>query len=232
MKINPLLKVINPDTFLDEYLKACGVEDPERYVNVTAKDFQDPWLYPNMEQAVERLHQAIEAQEGIGILQDTDCDGVMSSAIAYDFVRRLGSKPIMFWHTGKQHGLAPSSDENILLQAQEANVTLMWVPDAGSGDIEPCRELKRNGIDTIITDHHLAKENPCAIVVNCHFDDELNSNLTGAGVTEKLVRAYCDRYGLKAPDYSDLVAFSLVSDVANMISLENRAYILKANEEM
>lgn len=230
MKVKPLLNKINPATFLQDYLQVCGVNDVNEYLNAGLDVMDSPWDYPNMKEGVERLHTAISCGEQIGILQDVDSDGVMSATIAYDFLKKQGIQPIVFWHIGKQHGIVPSKDENMLQQIINSGITLLWIPDAGSGDINPCKELKQIGIDAIITDHHLAKENPYAIVINCHFGEGLNSNLTGAGVTDKFIEGYCEKYGTERPDYSDLVAFSLISDVADLTSLENRAYISNANK--
>ena len=230
MKVKPLLQSIDPSNFLVQYLQACGVKNVDEYLNAGLDVMDSPWLYPNMKEGVERLHTAISCGEQIGILQDVDSDGVMSATIAYDFLKKQEVQPIVFWHTGKQHGIGPSKDEDMLQQIIDSGITLLWIPDAGSGDVNPCKELKQLGIDTIITDHHLAKDNPYAIVINCHFGEDLNSSLTGAGVTEKLVKAYCEKYDIKPIDYSDLVAFSLISDVADLTSLENRAYISNANK--
>lgn len=231
MKVKPLLQSIDPYNFLNQYLQALGIQDVDEYLNAGLDVMDSPWLYPNMQEGVERLHIAISCGEQIGILQDVDSDGVMSATIAYDFLKKQGIQPIVFWHTGKQHGIGPSKDEDMLQQIIDSGITLLWIPDAGSGDVNPCKELKQLGIDTIITDHHLAKDNPYAIVINCHFGEGLNSNLTGAGVTDKFIAGYCEKYGIEQSDYSDLVAFSLISDVADLTSLENRAYIVKAQEQ-
>lgn len=230
MKVKPLLQSINPSNFLSQYLQALGIQDVDEYLNAGLETMDSPWDYPNMKEGVERLHNAISCGEQIGILQDVDSDGVMSATIAYDFLKKQGVQPIVFWHIGKQHGIGPSKDEDMLQQIIDSGITLLWIPDAGSGDVNPCKKLKQFGIDTIITDHHLAKDNPYAIVINCHFGEDLNSSLTGAGVTEKLVKAYCEKYDIKPIDYSDLVAFSLISDVANLTTLENRAYMNSANK--
>lgn len=230
MKVKPLLEQIDQSTFLQDYLQACGVQDVERYLNPDDGVFDSPWDYPNMKEGIERLHNAISCGEQIGILQDVDSDGVMSTTIAYDFLKKQGIQPVVFWHTGKQHGIGPSKDEDMLQQIIDSKITLLWIPDAGSGDVNSCKELKQLGIDTIITDHHLAKDNPYAIVINCHFGEGLNSNLTGAGVTDKFIEGYCEKYDIERTDYSDLVAFSLISDVADLTSLENRAYISNANK--
>ena len=62
-----------------------------------------------MGKAVERLHKAINNNEQVAILQDSDCDGIMSAVIAYDFLKNQGLSPNVFvsywkttWYYGKQ----------------------------------------------------------------------------------------------------------------------------------
>ena len=70
MKVKPLLQSINPSTFLQDYLQACGVEDVDKYLNAGLDVMDSPWLYPNMQEGVERLKKAIDGGEKIGVLVD------------------------------------------------------------------------------------------------------------------------------------------------------------------
>ena len=136
MKVRPLVEKINPSTFIEDLLTAYGVEDVGTYLSPTADLFESPWDYPNMDKAVERLHKAINNNEQVAILQDSDCDGIMSTVIAYDFLKNQGLSPNVLFHTGKQHGITVSNEENIVEQTINCGATLLWVPDAGSGNIK------------------------------------------------------------------------------------------------
>lgn len=70
MKVKPLLQSINSSTFLQDYLQACGVKDVDEYLNVGLDVMDNPWDYPNMEMAVERLKKAVDGGEKIGLLVD------------------------------------------------------------------------------------------------------------------------------------------------------------------
>lgn len=70
MKVEPLLKNIKSKTFLKDYLKACGVEDIDEYLTPDDSCFDNPWDYPNMDKAVERLKEAIDNKEQIGVVVD------------------------------------------------------------------------------------------------------------------------------------------------------------------
>lgn len=226
MKVRPLLSKINAKTFIEDLLTAYGIEDVETYLSPTADLFESPWDYPNMDKAVDRLHKSILNKEQIAILQDPDGDGVMSAVIAYDFLKNQGLSPIVLFHTGKQHGITVSDEENIIEQTINCGVTLLWVPDAGSGNIKECKKLKERGIDVLVTDHHsVERDNPYCILVNHHLGKGLNTQLTGSGVTEKVVEGYCEKYDLEQKDYKDLVGFSIVSDVSSLLEIENRLYL-------
>lgn len=163
----------------------------------------------------------------------SDCDGICSATIIYDFIKKISpNQPLIYFvHTGKQHGLSQSAEENIPLQAIENNVKLLIVPDAGSNNFNEFTLLKEVGIDTICLDHHevtapISERNENGIVINHHLGEGLNISLSGAGVSYQFVKAYCEYYDyLLGNSYLDLVATSIISDVCNMTSTENYAFV-------
>lgn len=164
-----------------------------------------------------------------GRVQLSDCDGMCSSALIYIFIKTISpEQPIQYFlHVGKQHGLAQSTEEDIVQQVINGGINLLIVPDAGSNNNKEIGFLKRNGIDCIVTDHHeVENANTNAIIVNHHLGDGLNIHLSGAGVTYKLVSAYCEYYDyVLGKEYLDLVATSIVTDVCDMTSPENFAFV-------
>lgn len=226
MQVTTLLSKINSATFLNDYLEANGIDDVESYLYPHAGCFDDCWGYPNMLEAVNLLGEAVYHHYKIGILADSDADGQYSATIMYLFLKELGVTPVMFYHVGKQHGLRPSKEENIVKQVIEKGIDLLIIPDASSGDAKECKELHDNGVEVLILDHHeITTPNPYAVIVNHHLGEGLNTALSGTGVVAKFVEAYCMHYMLLAPYYNDLVAASIISDVCDLASMENRAYV-------
>ena len=231
MKIKPLLNEINSDSFLLDYLTACGVEDSKKYLEADLSCTQSPWLYPNMKEAVDRLHQASKRNDKIGILIDCDYDGISSAACLYNFLMSVCPKLDIktFMHVSKGHGLVQNSEEDIVQQVIDSGVTLLFAPDSTSNDKDGCMQLKSQGVDIIVLDHHeIIEENPYAIIVNHHLDKtgELNTDLSGCGVTFKFIQAYAEDNAIDIGDlYYDLVATSIVTDVCSMLHLENRALV-------
>lgn len=227
MKVKPLLQSINSSTFLQDYLQACGVEDVDEYLNAGLDVMDNPWEYPNIEEGVERLKKAIDGGEKIGVLVDADCDGNLSAALIVKFLLRFTNNLAYFIHTGKGHGLVQSKEEDIVQQVIDSGVNLLIIPDAGSNDKAQCQWLKSNGIDVIICDHHeITTPNPYAIIINHHLGEGLNTALSGTGVTHKFVQSCAESWGINFGDlYYDLVATSIISDVCDLTTLENRAYV-------
>ena len=135
MKVKPLLQSINPSTFLQDYLQVCGVKDVDKYLNAGLEDMDSPWLYPNMQEGVERLKKAISCGEQIGILQDVDSDGAMSASIASDFLIKHGVQPIVFYHTGQQHGICLLKDGNMLQPIIDFKIKLLCITATRSAEL-------------------------------------------------------------------------------------------------
>lgn len=223
MDVKILMPKVNPKSFIDDYLQKMGIEYPQSYMDATRRNLEEPNRYLNIDTATHRLKQAIDNHERVGIIQDCDVDGVCSAVIAYQFLdSMMAEKPIVFFHTGKQHGIG-----DLLPQILNANLDLLIVPDA-SGKAEECKTLKDNGCDVIIADHHEYDfdSNPFAIIVNCKQQETTNQKASGALVMQKIVDRFYERYdGKKENDGGDLVGLSILSDSMSVLEIENRAYL-------
>jgi single-stranded-DNA-specific exonuclease len=104
--------------------------------------------------------------------------------------------------------------------------------DCGIRAHEPLYWAKDNGLDVIITDHHLPDEGegvpPAYAVLNpnqqgCEYPDK---NLAGVGVAFKLVQALFRERGRESqvPGFLKMVAIGTVADVAKLIG-ENRTIV-------
>ncbi len=175
-------------------------------------------MYKNMDVAVNLFNHA---KGSVGIVIDSDLDGACSAAIAYMLCKEYhpDTEPIIFAHTGKQHGCT-----DLLPDILAANINLLIIPDAGSSEIDACRELYEHDIKVIVLDHHIIEqENKHAVVVNPYRADNapnINTDISGTGVVEKFACALGSNQSFK-----DLVAISLISDICSLRSPENRKYV-------
>lgn len=219
IKIHPLLDSLNEATFLREYLSACQIADVDAYLNPDMIEYQSPDMYKNMDKAISLFNYHIPDGK-IVIVQDSDNDGSCSAAITYMLCREFGATNIkVLYHTNKQHGLS-----DLMPQIIAESPSLVVVPDAGSNNISECQELFQRNIAVLILDHHnIESNNYCAIVVNPFNDgqdEHINKSISGTGVVEKFSCALGSNQSFK-----DLVAVSLISDICNLRSLENRKYV-------
>ena len=226
LKVKPLLNKVNKNKFIQEYLKALGVEDINLYLNPNSSCLDDAKFYPNMEKAANLLFKATTNKYKIGLLVDVDCDGMCSATIVRTFLNTYYDiDPVIYIRQGKAHGLRASASEDIVEQIKADGIQLMIIPDAGTNDAPECHDLKAHGCDTLILDHHKVEvDNPDAVIVNHHLVDGLNTALSGTGVTAKFIQYYCEYYHVDAPYMDDLVAMSIFSDSCSLIPLENRCY--------
>ena len=226
LKIKPLLNKVSKNKFIQEYLKALGVEDINLYLSPNSSCLDDAKSYPNMEKAANLLFNAVTDKHKIGLLVDVDCDGMCSATIIRTFLNAYYDiDPVIYIRQGKAHGLRASASEDIVEQIKADGIQLMIIPDAGTNDAPECHDLKAHGCDTLILDHHKVEiNNPDAIIVNHHLGNGLNTALSGTGVTAKFIQYYCEYYHVDAPYMDDLVAMSIFSDSCSLIPLENRCY--------
>lgn len=199
-----------------------GIENWKQYLNLNEDCIHDFNLLKNIDKAVGCFIKHIENKSRIHIIVDSDVDGYTSASMVYRYIKQLRKDINVTYslHTKKQHGI--SEDIEIPKDCE-----LLIIPDAGSNDIEQCKELTEKGIDVIILDHHICdKQNDFAIVVNNQMCDYPNKNFCGAGIVYKFLKAIDEELW---EDYADkmldIVALGNISDVMDMRECETRYYV-------
>jgi single-stranded-DNA-specific exonuclease len=126
-----------------------------------------------------------------------------------------------------------------LEKAKENGFTLVISVDCGIRSFEPLEWAKANGLDVIVTDHHLSdgvRGNPPAVAVvnpnqaGCEYPDK---NLAGVGVAFKLVQALLrekDRENL-AKGFLKVVAIGTIADIMQLTG-ENRSIVALGLEDL
>ena len=70
MRVKPLLGKINLDTFIEDYLGACKVEDVGEYLNPTGLYVDEPSLYVNIDEACSVVKRHVDEGDKIAVLVD------------------------------------------------------------------------------------------------------------------------------------------------------------------
>lgn len=184
----------------------------------------DPMLLQDMDRAIARLRRAVQTRESVAVFGDYDVDGITSTCLVTDYLRRHGvpCQPYIPDRIEEGYGL---NTEAIATLAQ-SGVTLIVTVDCGITALEETAFAAALGVDMIITDHHECSDQAlpaAAAVVDPKRPDSKypNHGLAGVGVAFKLLCALegTDRALLR--DYADLVAIGTVADVMPLTG-ENR----------
>ena len=214
---------------ISSLLKTRGIEGEElqTFFQVGQESLIDPFKLNNMLEACQTVHDNLGKK--IFTLVDCDTDGFTSAAMLVNFLETELKQEVDYYvHSDKTHGLQPEVMEKIISGGYE----LVYFADAGSNDVEQCKELSERGIKVVILDHHESCENPYAIVVNNQLSEKYsNKSFSGAGIVWKFICAYCSSYPQEvrdcANDYLDLLALGNVADAMDMRSNETRYLILQ-----
>lgn len=218
------------DEIFDIILRQRGIQDVDNFLNPTEDDLLPLDSLYRIDEAYIRINRAIEENENIGILFDTDTDGITAGTIMTRYLRRFVDDITTYIDDGKQHGLKGQDLK------QFTSLDLLIVVDSLDEDAEQYRELSETGVDVLILDHHaIKKEIPYdeyTILVSSQRDYN-NPQLSGAGVVWKFCK-YLDEQFLTdyADELVDLAACGLVGDMMDMMVMENRYIVSKGLEKI
>jgi single-stranded-DNA-specific exonuclease len=214
-----------------------GLKEREAIKNFLDSDFNkipDPFLFKDMDLAVELIIEHIKKQNKILVYGDYDADGVTSSALLAEILKILKASVEVYIpdRVSEGYGLNKKAIEEFA----KNNIKLIITVDGGIRDKEEVAYAKDMGLDVIITDHHAApeKENlPDCLLINSNVQDETypSKNLAGVGVAYKLAIAIITK--AKLPEETkkklreqilDLVAVGTVADCVSLLG-ENRILV-------
>ena len=196
-------------------------------------DLYDPFLMRDMEKACVRLYEAIENEEKIVIYSDYDCDGIPGAVILQDLFKKINYKNFEIYipqRNSEGYGLNMGAIE----QFANSGIKLLITVDLGITAVAEVAQAEVDGIDVIITDHHLPPEIlPRAYaILNPKVDDYPEKMLCGAGVAFKFVQGFLKKYGNTNKNFKinegwekwllDMAGLATLSDMVPLLG-ENRA---------
>ena len=195
----------------------------------------DPLLLDGMRPALERIHQAIESRERIGVFGDFDVDGVTATAILCDGLAAMGAAsviPYLPHRVYDGHGLTTMALDRLSRQG----VTLIITVDCGIADVEQVAYAAARRIDVIITDHHTPQQMQpqAAAIINPKLDGSRYpfTELCGAGLAFKLMQGLYESAG--APWDAGLLELAALGTVADLVPLldENRYLVAEGLKQL
>ena len=202
-----------------------GIESREtawELLHASEDALHDPFLFAEMDVAVDRVLKGIEEGETIAVFGDFDTDGVTASALLYEALLALGGDAFVHLpHRVRDgHGLNAEAVDAIAGYGASVIITV----DCGITSGDEVRQAKQLGIDVILTDHHAPMGAPPeAFATVAPTSAYPFPFLTGAGLAFKLVQAIYQRLESPVPAGAlELASLGTVADMAPLLG-ENRA---------
>lgn len=198
----------------------------ENLLSWDLKTIPDLMSLKDIKKASQRLIEAIDREEKIGVYGDYDVDGTTSCALLYHFFKMLGVEADLVQPSRfiEGYGLHLSSIE----EAVEKKIKVLITVDCGITNNEAADLAREKGLDLIITDHHKdARETmPNAFaVINPNRRDENDGELkTLAGVAVAFALAVQVRndlisLGQKIPSIYPLLQFVAIGTICDLAHL-------------
>ncbi|MGP1485968.1 MAG: single-stranded-DNA-specific exonuclease RecJ [Campylobacter sp.] len=194
----------------------------EKDIHKKLSEIPTPEALKDVFKGAARIKEAIEKNEKIVIVGDYDVDGVIASVIMAEFFDDLGVSnytvriPNRF---SDGYGLNPQIVQDV------SDTDLIITVDNGISAVEAAQICKQNGIDLIITDHHMPPEIlPDAFAIinpkqkDCHFP---NIEICGAQVAWYMVGALKEvcHINYDMAKFLDLLAIAIIADMMELRDL-------------
>lgn len=179
-----------------------------------------PYELPDMEKGIDRILDAVESKQLIGVWGDFDVDGQTSTAILVSALRQVGAN--VTWHipvrATESHGIGMPALQQFIAKGVKVILTC----DTGISANNSIVYAQGKGIDVVVTDHHLlpAELPPAFALINPRRLPPTHplATLPGVGTAYKFAEALLTNYGKveAIPCLHDLAALGIIADLAEL----------------
>lgn len=178
----------------------------------------DPFLLPDVEPALDRLHLAIQRGERVCFYGDYDVDGMSATSLHWLFWRSVGATAEVYIPHRQEEGYG--LNEAAIRRLADRGVSVLVTADCGTTSHHEIELAGRLGIEVIVTDHHQIQSpvpRPLAFINPYRPDSRYPfQGLCSGALAYKLVEAYGRKFGasgVQIETFRDLVALSSIADV-------------------
>ncbi len=212
----------------------------EKYLYPSLENMYNPFDMKDMKKGVDILKEKIVNKEKILIVGDYDVDGIVSTYILKEGLKKCGANVSYEVPDRVKDGYG--INVSIIDKAYENGFRTILTCDNGIAAIEQIKHAKELGMTVVITDHHdIAKveENgevkeripEADAVINphqkeCKYPYEY---LCGAGVAYKLLQAIMPDYGFSDYEIEDFIQYVAIATVCDVVELKDENRIIVKN---
>ena len=150
-----LSKELKISTILAQVLINRNIKDAEsagKFLYASIEDMHEPYAFLGMNRAVELIRSALRFKERVMVFGDYDADGITSLVLLKNTLKNLGLDVLHYLPHRINDGYGLT--KNILHTVKENRVKLLITVDCGTSNHKEIEELKRHGVNVIVTDHH------------------------------------------------------------------------------
>lgn len=217
----------------------------EQYLKGTRADFYSPYLLKDMKKTVEILTEKIKGQKTIRVIGDYDIDGICSTYILYEGLRKCGAQADIEIPDRIKDGYGVN--EALVKAAYEDGIDTIITCDNGIAAAAELKAAKDLGMTVIVTDHHevpYTEENGERKYILPQVDAIVNhkqqdcpypfKELCGAAVAYKVITAMYEQFGIDSQELNELLAFAGFATVGDVMELqgENRILVKEGLKEL
>lgn len=229
---------INPLTLKVLINRGVGTnKEIEEFLDPQISNLNSPILLPNLIKGANILQNAIKNKKKIRIVGDYDADGITSTYILTDSIRKLDG--IVDYRIPKRVSEGYGISEEIVDECIEEDVDVIITCDNGIAAFAPIKKAVDAKIEVVVTDHHEVVIGEDGEEILPEADAVINPkmgsskypfpNICGAGVAFKLCEYLWMIHGKDLEEfygnYLGPLAIGTICDVMPLIS-ENRTIVV------
>ena len=235
---NGLAGKLGVDPVVIRVMRNRGITEDEDYRSFlfgSLADTHAPELMLDMELGADIISSAIDGGESIRIVGDYDVDGVTSTYVLYDAIKKLGGNVSYDIPHRIRDGYG--INERIVMDAYNDGVSLIVTCDNGIAAVEAINKAVEMGMTVVITDHHeIPPELPNAdAIINPHQEGDGYpfKDICGCEVAYKLIQTLYKmrEEALDPRAYLEIVALATNCDVMPLVD-ENRIYVKEGLKDL
>ena len=215
-----------------------GDENIKKYLSPDIERLSSPWMFKDMDKAVDILKIKIAAGNRIRVICDYDVDGVCSGYILYRSLKKLGAVVDVVVPHRIEDGYG--INENLIKKAFDQGIDTILTCDNGIAAYNQVEYAKSLGMTIIVTDHHEVPYTeteqgreyiiPKADAVINHKQKDCGypfKELCGAMVALQLISALTESYGISKRDVYRLLPYAALATICDVVELqgENRMVV-------
>ncbi len=170
-----------------------GVSEGEALLAYLEDDLRfvpNPFLFKDMEDAVDRLWGARDDEEAVLVFGDRDVDGVTSTVLLVEALREFGLN--VTWRVPQGDNVYGLTVEAVETFAAAGGGLIVTV-DNGISCLKEIERAAELGIDVLVLDHHVVPEQlpPALAIINPKVPGEIypTANMAACAVASKVVWA-------------------------------------------